>query len=97
MQHFEWLGLREAGHELAPIDIDVHRIPARRDEPEHEHYDIRFLLQATSDAPIRISDESLDLRWFTHTEVPHLDTDESVIRMNDKWAARFPCTDKSNA
>ncbi|MCH7719515.1 MAG: NUDIX hydrolase [Planctomycetes bacterium] len=72
------------------FDVDVHRIRAHGDAPAHDHYDIRFLLQATSDDPIRISDESIDLRWFTHEEVPQLDTDESVLRMNRKWADRFP-------
>ncbi|MCH7701301.1 MAG: NUDIX hydrolase [Planctomycetes bacterium] len=71
------------------FDVDVHRIPAHGDTPAHDHYDIRFLLQATSDDPIRISDESIDLRWFTHAEVPLLDTDDSVLRMNRKWAARM--------
>ena len=31
-----------------PVDIDTHRIPARpdRDEPEHWHHDIRFVVRA---------------------------------------------------
>ncbi len=79
------------------FDLDVHHIPAHGDTPPHDHYDIRFLLQATTDAPISISDESLDLRWFTHDEVPHIDTDESVLRMNRKWAECSSDTSRSDA
>jgi 8-oxo-dGTP pyrophosphatase MutT (NUDIX family) len=38
-----------------PIDIDTHRIPARpaRNEPEHWHHDIRFLVRADPADPLR--------------------------------------------
>jgi 8-oxo-dGTP pyrophosphatase MutT (NUDIX family) len=70
-----------------PIDLDVHVIPARKTEPRHEHHDIRFLLVASEEQTLRISDESLDLRWFpcsSHAEV--LD-DESTLRLARKARA----------
>ena len=38
-----------------PIDIDSHSIPARpaRDEPEHWHHDIRYVVRAQEDSAIR--------------------------------------------
>jgi 8-oxo-dGTP pyrophosphatase MutT (NUDIX family) len=38
-----------------PIDIDTHRIPARpdRDEPEHWHHDLRYLVRADTAEPPR--------------------------------------------
>lgn len=38
-----------------PIDIDSHRIPARseRGEPEHWHHDIRYVVRAEDGAAIR--------------------------------------------
>jgi hypothetical protein len=38
-----------------PIDIDSHRIPARpeRDEPEHWHHDIRYVVRAERGSAIR--------------------------------------------
>ena len=38
-----------------PIDIDSHRIPARseRDEPEHWHHDIRYVVRAEEGAALR--------------------------------------------
>lgn len=41
-----------AGHQGLPIDIDTHAIPARRakDEPDHWHFDMRFVFLATPQA-----------------------------------------------
>ncbi|PIE24737.1 MAG: hypothetical protein CSA62_02580 [Planctomycetota bacterium] len=47
--------VEECGVELDPafepvlIQVDVHKIPARRSEPEHDHHDLVFLLRAKSD------------------------------------------------
>jgi 8-oxo-dGTP pyrophosphatase MutT (NUDIX family) len=40
---------------LMPIDIDSHRIPARpeRDEPEHWHHDMRYVVRALESEVIR--------------------------------------------
>ncbi len=45
------------------IDVDVHTIPERGDEPEHLHLDVRFLVLAPVDAVIEHNDESLSARW----------------------------------
>ena len=69
------------------FDIDVHPIPARKNEPEHDHWDVRFLLRVTDPAAqYVVSDESHDLRWFTHSELAALEVDASVKRMARKWA-----------
>jgi hypothetical protein len=71
----------------APLDLDVHQIPARYDsegrlvEDAHQHHDIRFLLVAHPGQEIRASDESHDLRWFTPAEIERLTDEESVLRM----------------
>lgn len=71
-----------------PIDVDVHAIPARRDEPEHLHLDTRFVVHAPPDAMLGMSDESLDLRWFTARELDALTTDDSVRRLFARALAR---------
>jgi 8-oxo-dGTP pyrophosphatase MutT (NUDIX family) len=65
----------------APIDLDIHPIPARAGEPEHFHYDTRFLVVAPRGAREVVSDESHALRWFTPRELDGIDTDESVRRL----------------
>lgn len=67
------------------FDVDVHAIPARRGEPEHFHYDLRFLLRAVGSEKLHISDESHELRWVTPDELKALDVDASVRRMAGKW------------
>ena len=53
------------------IDLDIHPIPANpnKDEPEHFHYDIRYVMQMTSEQMPTISDESTDLQWMTFDDV----------------------------
>jgi 8-oxo-dGTP pyrophosphatase MutT (NUDIX family) len=77
-------------HDIQPVsttifDVDVHLIPARTDEPAHEHFDMRFLLRVESDPTFAVSEESLDLGWFDADQLMIIDTDESVLRMRDKW------------
>ena len=66
------------------FDIDVHLIPAFGGNPIHYHYDIRFLLQVTSEESTIQNDESNALQWFSKDE--DLPTqEESVLRMFEKW------------
>ena len=86
--------LREAREEsgltaIVPLgtaiyDVDVHVIPARANEPEHRHYDIRFAFEADRSAPLILSDESHALAWVPLAEIARYDTDESVLRLARK-------------
>ena len=67
-----------------PIDVDVHRIPARVGEPAHEHHDIRFLLAAESDEEVVVSDESHALAWFDWDALESDFQEESLLRMGRK-------------
>ena len=81
---FDWLAGSDDPREPFPIDVDVHRIPARPDEPAHDHHDIRFLLAARPGQSLAISRESKALAWF---EWEHLDeqlTEESLVRLGRK-------------
>ncbi|MBK8267627.1 MAG: NUDIX hydrolase [Planctomycetes bacterium] len=71
------------------FDLDVHPIPARGGEPEHFHYDVRFLLQATGDDRHVRTDESHELRWFTAAELADFTVGRSVHRMREKWLAHL--------
>lgn len=78
----------EAAIEIDGIfDLDIHPIPARGDEPEHFHYDVRFALRATGLTDYTVSDESHDLRWVPFDEVETLTEEESMLRMVRKWKA----------
>ena len=68
-------------------DIDVHRIPGRPDEPEHDHYDVRFALEADPREPLRGNAESHDVRWIALVDLERYAIDESVRRLAAKTAA----------
>jgi 8-oxo-dGTP pyrophosphatase MutT (NUDIX family) len=70
------------------FDIDRHVIPERRNEPEHFHYDFRFAMQSTENDSYIVSDESYDLNWVEITRLAHFASDESVLRMGQKWLSR---------
>jgi 8-oxo-dGTP pyrophosphatase MutT (NUDIX family) len=76
------------------LDLDVHEIPARPDEPAHQHHDIRFLLEASELAPLaRQKAESKALRWFPPQGLEARFPEESLARMARKaavWLARTP-------
>ncbi|MGL4512931.1 MAG: NUDIX hydrolase [Lacipirellulaceae bacterium] len=76
-----------------PIDLDVHVIPARRApdgaplDDQHEHHDVRFLVEADPAEPLAVNDESHAVRWFTPDEVRGLTQEWSVLRLLAKGRA----------
>ncbi|MEP6821839.1 MAG: NUDIX hydrolase [Chthoniobacterales bacterium] len=70
-----------------PFDLDIHTIPAAGAEPVHEHYDVRYVLIAPTDAAPMVSAESHDLRWFTADEMEQLPLDPGLRRLVRKWRA----------
>jgi 8-oxo-dGTP pyrophosphatase MutT (NUDIX family) len=71
-------------YDLTPtlLDVDVHPIPARGDEPAHHHLDLRFLMVAED--PQRLSlnvDESSAVGWFGFDEAIALVDDDALRRM----------------
>lgn len=82
---------------VVPLDLDIHAIPARPPrppapgEPEHLHYDVRFLLQALPGQSLCLSDESHALRWFAPAEWEAVTQEPSVLRLAAKaqeWLRR---------
>lgn len=86
------VSLREAEEEsgisgIVPVsgdiyDVDIHSIPARTGEPEHLHYDVRYLLRAPHEQFV-VSAESVSLAWIRLQEIPTLSPapDDSVLRL----------------
>ena len=72
------------GGDIVPLDVDVHNIPAHGSEPQHLHYDVRFLLLAAPGERPRPNGESNEVRWFGFDEIPEVTREESVLRMARK-------------
>jgi 8-oxo-dGTP pyrophosphatase MutT (NUDIX family) len=72
------------------FDVDAHCIPARGSEPAHIHYDVRFLIEADPDEPLRLTEESHDLAWVPLSAIAALNTDQSVLRLVERTRASAP-------
>jgi len=67
------------------FDLDIHTIPARKHEPEHLHYDVRFLFIADDQEELVVSAESKDLKWLSHNELEeYCACNDSILRMAEK-------------
>lgn len=74
------LELSPIAGDLFPLDLDIHTIPARPQEPEHEHFDVRYLMVTREPERIQISEESSGLRWFSWEEAIALDVSPAMQR-----------------
>jgi len=70
------------------FDIDIHLIPERKTEPAHHHHDIRFVFQCLENEDYVVSDESHDLEWVEIQALENFTSEESMLRMADKWSNR---------
>ena len=71
---------------VIPFGIDIHQIPAIGADTTHLHYDISYIICAERSAPLAISAESRDLRWFNWEEASTF-CDASVQRALGKLMA----------
>lgn len=72
------------------FDVDIHEIPARKAEPSHAHFDVRFLLQARSLA-YRAGSDAKAARWVPLDEITLTLSDQSVMRAVGKLRKRAGC------
>jgi 8-oxo-dGTP pyrophosphatase MutT (NUDIX family) len=69
------------------FDVDIHLIPARGEQPAHEHFDVRFLFEAP-EKEVKAGSDARAARWVTLRDLTQaaegmnsdLPTDESVLR-----------------
>ena len=61
------------------FDVDVHVIPARKDEPEHRHFDVRFLFRAGT-RDLKLEEGIQGAHWVPLHEVTVENSDSSVAR-----------------
>lgn len=67
------------------FDVDVHTIPARKDEPAHLHLDVRFLFVVSGDEGVQTESQIEAHSWVTLAEAK-AKSDASVARAAEKLA-----------
>jgi ADP-ribose pyrophosphatase YjhB (NUDIX family) len=67
------------------FDIDIHEIPARGNEPAHDHFDIRYLIWADKSETVVKNHESKEISWIPLNQLDQLTANNrSIIRMSEK-------------
>lgn len=67
------------------IDLDVHAIPAGKGEPDHDHFDLRYVARTTAPERLIIDrNESNRLEWFTLEQAAALMPAAESQRVIDK-------------
>ncbi|MEJ2141997.1 MAG: NUDIX hydrolase [Gammaproteobacteria bacterium] len=69
---------------LNVFDVDIHTIPAIGSDPQHEHIDVRFLVEIDDSLPVPGNDESHDVLWVQLNDVPRFNNNRSTYRMVSK-------------
>ncbi|MFL5319471.1 MAG: NUDIX hydrolase [Myxococcaceae bacterium] len=71
-----------------PLDVDVHGIPARKDEAGHDHLDVRFLVVAKNpEAMAHDPNESHGAQWLSWDDALGRADDEALKRLLSKARA----------
>ncbi|MDP6339406.1 MAG: NUDIX hydrolase [Candidatus Marinimicrobia bacterium] len=67
------------------FDVDIHNIPAHKNDPPHIHFDVRFILEAhRQEEDVIVSDESRDVAWVHIDKVLNKNPEKSIARMLNK-------------
>lgn len=69
------------------LDVDVHLIPARADEPAHHHLDLRFLVVAENPKNLMLTAEATAVQWLSFDAAISLAEDPALRRMIRKGRA----------
>jgi len=70
------------------FDLDRHWIPEHKGVPAHWHYDVRYVVRASTDEEFVVSDESHALAWRDIDALADdASVDASLRRMARKWLA----------
>lgn len=71
-----------------PLDVDIHRIPSRKDEPEHAHLDVRYLVVADNpEALVHDPNESSGAQWVGWADALERADEAPLRRMLEKARA----------
>ncbi|MEM9621647.1 MAG: NUDIX hydrolase, partial [Pseudomonadota bacterium] len=68
------------------LDIDIHEIPARKEDPAHFHFDVRYCFVAEHPDFV-VSAESNELSWVAIDRLETHTNEISIMRMREKWLA----------
>jgi 8-oxo-dGTP pyrophosphatase MutT (NUDIX family) len=83
---FEESGIVDLALDPDPVELEIHAFDCPRGRP-NRHLDVRFVAIAPDRVSHRISEESVDLRWFPVDELPG-GVEEGVRRLIERGRRR---------
>lgn len=66
------------------FDVDIHRIDATQQDPQHDHIDIRFLVEIDDTLSVPGNDESHQVIWVDLYRASRFNNNRSTFRMIEK-------------
>ena len=70
------------------FDLDIHPIPAKGDVPAHDHLDVRYLLVADPQQPLKPAPgESSQIKWFSLLDAEEKMNEAGGVRVLKKISA----------
>ncbi len=66
------------------FDIDIHTIPAHKEVPTHNHYDVRFIFIVPNKTTLLQNEESNELCWVAMADIEKYTSEKSILRMVKK-------------
>ena len=66
------------------FDVDIHRIDATQTDPQHDHIDIRFLIEVDDTLFVPGNDESHQVIWVDLHQASRFNNNRSTFRMIEK-------------
>jgi len=70
------------------FDVDIHSVPTIGSDPQHDHIDIRFLVEIDDRLPVPGNDESHQVLWVNLYEAARYNNNRSTYRMLEKTRQR---------
>jgi 8-oxo-dGTP pyrophosphatase MutT (NUDIX family) len=71
-------GLADLSLEPSPLLLSKHEVPCGTVRPTY-HLDVQYLVLANHMISPDVGEESLDLRWFSHDQLPEVDHSVSAL------------------
>ena len=75
--------------DAALLQVAIVDVPARGDEPDHQHADLRFMLATTDPDAARPESPSAPLRWLTVPQARAVTTEGNDRDLLDRAESRF--------
>ena len=80
-----WISIKEEDLLDNFMDLDLQIIPERKKEPEHYHYDIRFVVTVDNNIDFQKQETEVnDIKWFDIEELRSKKISDWVLKIVDK-------------